>query len=156
MHFIRLNHAVKEHTLAFHRLHVCVSSVGVFWMFFAKYSIMSNRTSLKQQLQYYRRRYIYRTPLFVRLVVESGSSYRNIESSTIRGHPYCRYLSKQNRCFFSPVTALGRWFLSLHLYFPLHFSLLSKLLFLTQYSSPAKELEKLIFNTQHTDSLARP
>ncbi len=33
-------------------------TVGVFWMVFAKYSIMSNRTSLKQQLYYRSRRYI--------------------------------------------------------------------------------------------------
>ncbi len=63
MHFVRLNHAVIERTrnvhLHYSRLHnVCVCSV---WLFFAKYS-MSNRTSLKQQLWYYRRRYIFHTP----------------------------------------------------------------------------------------------
>ncbi len=35
----------------------------LFCLFFSKYSILSNCTSLKQQLRYYRRRYIYRTPL---------------------------------------------------------------------------------------------
>ncbi len=40
-----------------HSCNVSVHSVGVFWMVFAKYSIMSNRTSFKQQLRYYRRRY---------------------------------------------------------------------------------------------------
>ncbi len=63
MHFVRLNHEVIERTrnvhLHYSRLHnVCVCSV---WLFFAKYS-MSNRTSLKQQLWYYHRRYIFHTP----------------------------------------------------------------------------------------------
>ncbi len=40
---------------------VRVHSVGVFLMVFAKYSIMSNHTSLKQQLRYYRKRYISHT-----------------------------------------------------------------------------------------------
>ncbi len=72
MHFNRLNHAVKEQALIA-RVHcltsspqanVCVHSVGVSWVF-AKYSILSNCTSLKQQLRYYRRRYISHTPTYI-------------------------------------------------------------------------------------------
>ncbi len=37
--------------------------------------------------------------LTVRLVVESDSSYQSIESSTIRGHPYCFY------CIFDQINA---------------------------------------------------
>ncbi len=70
MHFNRLNHTVKEHTLnaCVHCLTpsspcrlICVHYVGVSWVF-AKYSILSNCTLLKQQLRYYRRRYISHTP----------------------------------------------------------------------------------------------
>ncbi len=64
MHFNRLNHAVKEHALiaSAHGLTVINRRLIVVLLGFAKYSILSNCTSLKQQLRYYRRRYISHTP----------------------------------------------------------------------------------------------
>ncbi len=55
--FNRLNYTVKEHTLnaRVHWSTTSLHSVGVFCLVFGKILIMSNCTSLKQQLQYYRK-----------------------------------------------------------------------------------------------------
>ncbi len=42
-------------------MHACTVTLGVSWVF-AKYSLLSNCTSLKRQLRYYCRRYISHTP----------------------------------------------------------------------------------------------
>ncbi len=49
----------------------------MFCLVFAKYSILSNCTSLKQQLRYYRRQYISHTPRYVYVLdgTESSCSY---------------------------------------------------------------------------------
>ncbi len=57
MHFIRPNHE-RTHC----RGGGGEGEGGGVQIVFAKYSIMSNRTSFKQQLRYYRTRYISHTP----------------------------------------------------------------------------------------------